>query len=71
MGEIGATLVVRVFMGPERINEQVFDFACSSIVYYRRMVKAIHLIKHKFIKAILFWGFSENRLKYFLIIIFC
>ena len=42
---------LKIFVGPKRITE---DFVCNSIVHRRRMIKSIYIIKHGFIRAILF-----------------
>ena len=70
MGESGVILLLRVFVGLMQIIGEVFDFFCNSIVYRRRMVKSFYVIKHRFIKAILFRDVIVNRSQ-FLLIIFC
>ena len=54
MEESGAILVLRVFVDLKRIiGKSVQHFVCNSIVYRRRMVKSVYVIKHRLIKAIL------------------
>ena len=47
--------------GRKANNRKKFEFLCNSTVYWRRMVKSIYLIKHRFIKAVLFLDVIENR----------
>ena len=48
-------MVLFCFVYLKRITEEIVYFVCNSIVYRRRMVKYIYVIKPRFIKAILLW----------------
>ena len=70
MEESGVILILRVLVDPKRIIEESVSFFCNSIVYRRRMIKSIYIVKHRFIKAILLSDVIENRSQCFLMIIF-
>ena len=61
MKESGSILAARVFVDVKRITEEKVEFLYNSTVYWRRMVKSIYLIRHRFIKAVLFLDVIENR----------
>ena len=46
-------MVLFCFVYLRRITEEIVYFVCNSIVYRRRIVKYIYVIKPRFIKAIL------------------
>ena len=61
MEESDIIFVLRVFVGPEQINDVSVCFACDNIFPRGRMIESIKVIEHMFIKPILFWDVIENR----------
>ena len=49
MEESGVILILRVLVGLKPIIEESVSFFCNRIVYRRRMIKSIYIIKHRFI----------------------
>ena len=54
MEESDIIFVLRIFVGPEQINDVSVCFVCDNIFPRGRMIESIKVIEHMFIKPILF-----------------